>query len=75
MSIIPVRELGRVGVVTDIPGYNVPINAVTRGTNVRFDEGSISRAPIFRKVKDSLGLHPRSPSASRQRQATTKSSW
>ena len=59
MSIIPVRELGRVGVVTDIPGYNVPINAVTRGTNVRFDEGSISRAPIFRKVKDSLGFTPR----------------
>ena len=45
MSIIPVRELGRVGVISDIPGYNIPINAVTRGINVRFDEGSVSRAP------------------------------
>ena len=59
MSIIPVRELGRVGVVADIPGYNVPINAVTRGTNVRFDEGSISRAPVYRTVKGSLGFTPR----------------
>ena len=61
MSIIPVRELGRVGVISDIPGYNIPINAVTRGINVRFDEGSISRAPIFRKVKDSLGFTQGSP--------------
>ena len=58
MSIIPCGSW-ELGVVTDIPGYNIPINAVTRGTNVRFDEGSISRAPIFRKVKDSLGFTPR----------------
>ena len=59
MSIIPVRDLGRVGVIADIPGYNIPINAVTRGVNVRFDEGSISRAPIYRTVKASLGFTPR----------------
>ena len=59
MSIIPVRELGRVGVVTDIPGYNLPLNAYTKAINVRFDEGSVSRAPVFRNVKSSLGFTPR----------------
>ena len=31
--------------------YNIPINAVSTGINVRFDEGKVRRAPIFRKVK------------------------
>ena len=59
MSIIPVRELGRVGLITDVPGYSIPLNAYTRADNVVFDEGQVRRAPIFRKVKDSLGFSPR----------------
>ena len=59
MSIIPVRELGRVGLITDVPGYSIPLNAYTRADNVIFDEGQVRRAPIFRKVKDSLGFSPR----------------
>ena len=59
MAILLVRDLGSVGVITDIPGYNMPINAFTRATNVRFDEGSVSRAPVFRTVKDSPGCSPR----------------
>ena len=35
------------------------INAFSTGINVRFDEGKVRRAPIFRKVKDSLGFTPR----------------
>ena len=59
MSILPVRDLGSVGVITDVSGYNVPLNGFTRATNIRFDEGKVSRAPIVRKVKDSLGFTPR----------------
>jgi len=59
MSIIPVRDLGQIGLITDIPGYNIPLNAVTRAHNVIFDERNIRRAPIFRTVKDSLGFTPR----------------
>ena len=36
---LPVRDLGGVGVITDINSYNLPINAFTAGINVRFDEG------------------------------------
>tara|TARA_Y100001938_G_scaffold150777_1_gene243376 strand:- start:17719 stop:19335 length:1617 start_codon:yes stop_codon:yes gene_type:complete len=59
VSIIPVRDLGTVGLITDIPGYNIPLNAFTRADNVVFDERQVRRAPIFRKVKDSLGFTPR----------------
>ena len=59
MAILPVRDLGSAGVITDTAPYNIPINAFSTGINVRFDEGKVRRAPIFRKVKDSLGFTPR----------------
>jgi hypothetical protein len=59
MPKIPIRNLGQVGIVTDTNSYNLPINAFSSGVNVRFDDGKIKRAPIFRKVKDSLGFTPR----------------
>ena len=59
MAILPIRDLGSVGVVTDISPYNLPINAFNVGINIRADEGKISRAPIFRTIKDSLGFSPR----------------
>lgn len=59
MAVLPVRDLGSVGVITDVAAYNLPINGYTIATNVRFDEGKVRRAPIFRKVKDSLGFTPR----------------
>jgi hypothetical protein len=42
-----------VGVVTDVDPYSLPINAYTRAKNVRFNEGKVSRGPIFRTVSDS----------------------
>ena len=59
MSIIPVRELGSAGVVSDKSPYNIPLNAFSHAMNVRFDEGKVTRAPIFRTVKGSLGFTPR----------------
>ena len=59
MAILPVRDLGSVGVVTDISPYNIPINAYNVAINTRFDEGKVLRAPIFRNIKDTLGFNPR----------------
>ena len=59
MPILPVRDLGSAGVITDTAPYNIPINAFSTGINVRFDEGKVRRAPIFREVKASLGFTPR----------------
>ena len=59
MAILPVRNLGSVGVVSDKSPYNIPLNAFSHAINVRFDEGKVTRAPIFRTVKASLGFTPR----------------
>lgn len=58
-QILPVRDVGGVGVVTDIRPASLPINAFTRGKNVRFDESRVGRSPVFRTIQDSLGFKPR----------------
>lgn len=59
MAIIPIRNLGQTGVITDNSPYNIPLTGFSAGFNVRFDEGKVLRAPIFRKIADSLGFSPR----------------
>ena len=59
MAIIPIRNLGDAGVVTDVSPYNLPLDAYSKAVNVRFDEGKVRRAPIFRTVLSSLGFSPR----------------
>ena len=59
MPTLPIRDLGGVGIATDPNPYNLPINGFTLGKNVRFDEGKVKRAPVFRNIKDSLGFNPR----------------
>ena len=47
MTNLPIRGLGSVGAITDIDPYSLPINAYTRAKNVRFNEGKVTRAPIY----------------------------
>ena len=58
-QLLPVRDVGSIGVVTDIRPASLPINAFTRAKNVRFDEGRVGRSPVFRAIKESLGFNPR----------------
>lgn len=58
-NIIPVRGVGDVGVVTDIRPASLPVAAFTRAKNVRFDQGAVSRGPVFRTIKSSLSVIPR----------------
>ncbi len=51
---LPVRNLGSVGVITDINPYNLPLAGFTAANNVRFDEGKIKRSVVFRTVYDDL---------------------
>lgn len=50
MATLPIRQLGGVGIVTDTNPYDLPINAFSDGNNVIFDEGRISRAPVFKQL-------------------------
>lgn len=59
MAILPIRDLGSVGVVTDLNPYNLPLNGFSTAINCRFDENQVSRSPVFRTVKDTLNFKPR----------------
>lgn len=50
MPTLPVRELGKVGVVPDANPYNLPPNGFSDGNNVVFREGNITRAPVFKQL-------------------------
>lgn len=56
MVMLPVRDLGGVGVITDVSPYNLPLNAFNKAFNVRFDDGKVKRSSIFRTVKDNSGF-------------------
>jgi len=51
-------NMSEIGVITDIEPANLPVNAFTRAKNVRFDEGSVQRAPLFYVVQNSLSVAP-----------------
>ena len=48
MPLLPIRNLGAAGVITDVDPFNLPYAAFTKAKNVRFTEGNVERAPIFR---------------------------
>lgn len=50
MPNIPVRDLGGVGIISDIHPYDLPPNVFSAGVNVRFENGKVTRGPVFRRV-------------------------
>jgi len=50
MANLPVRDLGGIGVITDLNPYDLPSNAFSDARNVVFDDGRVSRAPLFKKL-------------------------
>ena len=58
MSVLPVRNLGNVGVITDVYPFNLPFNAFTRAKNVSFDGANIKRSPVFRTALDLSSISP-----------------
>ncbi len=58
MAKIPVRELAKFGIVTDVDPYDLPKEAWSFGINVRFRNNKVSRAPVFRGVGE-ISADPR----------------
>jgi hypothetical protein len=54
VSIIPVRDLGALGVITDRQPYDIALNAFSAARNVIFDDGKVMRAPVFKKAVTSI---------------------
>lgn len=54
MPLVRLRDLASKGIVTDEDPYSLPVGAFSSGVNVRFRNGKISPAPVFRAVKQPL---------------------
>ena len=54
MPVFPVRNLSKYGILNDVDPYSLPTEAFSAGVNVRFKNGSVLRAPVFRTASNSL---------------------
>lgn len=59
MAMVPLRELAKYGVLTDVDAYDLPPEAWSFGVNARFRNGKVSRSPVFRAVKTLDNTAPR----------------
>lgn len=59
MPIEHLRNLAKYGVITDIDAYDLAPEAFSAGVNIRFRNGKITGAPVFRNVLHLGTLNPR----------------
>lgn len=59
MPNMKLRGFGQYGVVTDIDAFDLPLQAFSRGVNIRFVGAHVERAPIFRTCKTLAADSPR----------------
>jgi hypothetical protein len=59
MPIAPARNLSEFGIIADVDPYNIPPTAFSGGVNVRFANGGVLRAPVFRNVDTLVRSDPR----------------
>jgi hypothetical protein len=50
MPTIPLRSLGKLGVITDLNPFDLPPEAVSDARNVRFADGRITNAHVYRQA-------------------------
>lgn len=50
MAIVPLRDIGQLGVITDVDPFDLPPNAFSFAKNIRFENGKASRGNIFRSI-------------------------
>ena len=50
MTVIPIRSLGKIGVITDANAFDLPPEALSSARNVRFSNGNITNAHVWREA-------------------------
>ena len=58
MAIIPVDNLGQVGIVKDIAPFQLPPNAWSDGNNIRVEHGAIMKSPGYSSVIETCPVAP-----------------
>lgn len=50
MALATIRNLGQLGVITDVDPVDLPLNAFSYVANVRFADNKVARSPVFSKL-------------------------
>ena len=58
MQLIPVENIGMMGVNTDVPAWQLPPNVWSNSNNVRFDDLSVRKSQGLKEVFDSTTYNP-----------------
>jgi len=58
MQLVPIQSVGEVGLIKDIPPYNLPPNAWSDGNNVRFLDNGVKKAAGYQEVMDDCPFSP-----------------
>ncbi len=58
MALIPVDNLGQVGIVKDIAPFQLPPNAWSDGNNIRVEHGAIIKSPGYSSVIETCPVAP-----------------
>jgi hypothetical protein len=56
MTIVPIRNFGQFGVISDRSAFLLPINAHTAARNIRYDGDRITSGPAWRTYRASLAV-------------------
>ena len=58
MSLVPIENVGEVGIVKDINAWSLPPNYFTAGNNVRAEHGAIQKSPGYLEVMATCPVAP-----------------
>ena len=58
MPIVPITDVGKVGIIEDIPPYNLPPNAWSGGNNVRFLDNGVKKIDGYSEVMATCPFAP-----------------
>ena len=58
MALIPIEQVGQIGIVKDINAWQLPNNVWTDGNNIRAEHGAIQKTPGYAEVMASCPIAP-----------------
>ena len=58
MPLVPITDVGRVGIIEDIPPYNLPPNAWSGGNNIRFLDNGVKKVAGYEEVMATCPFAP-----------------
>jgi len=58
MPLVPINDLGGAGIIKDIPPYNLPENAWSNGSNIRFINNGVKKIRGYTEVMETCPFDP-----------------